>query len=189
MQLSSIFVGIVTALVATSTSVFASPVSHEKRDVDDILDSIVNLQDKLMILNTTAADYDGGLKGLTTALKIQGESSNVQKALQNAVDVANDSPDFNDKESQKVAETLLDFKPQVISTIGTLVKKEPVFRKGVLGIPLTGLVKKNLEDQHELSTELGKAITKRLTDAFAELAPAVTEAIDKAFKKAIKEFS
>ncbi|KAL1960696.1 hypothetical protein VTO42DRAFT_6526 [Malbranchea cinnamomea] len=193
MKFSSLFTGFVAGL-ATVTSVVASPVAIEKRAAQDVLDGIQNLSDKVVALNATAATYRGGLLGIAKAIKIQIQSGQVQSAIDDAKEAVVDSEEevFNFEDSQAISVAMVELRPRIVSTLQTLISKEPEFAKGVLGfgiIPLNGIVKAGLVKQKEASGEFADVLLPKLDPAFSGIAPLLINAINAAFDEAIAVFS
>ncbi|KAF3479613.1 hydrophobic surface binding protein B [Arthroderma uncinatum] len=182
MKLTSIFTAVVAAL---ATTVVASPVA--KRDGAAVVNTVNAISQQITDLDNTVKTYNGGL---ITAIKIQVKTSKLTKGLKTAISTVQESAKFNDQESQAVAVAFVNLKPKIDTVLATIVSKQPIFKKGVLGIfPLDWLVKYNLKQQKDLSAKLGDETVLKLNEQFAKLAPLINAAIADAFTKAIAAFS
>ena len=179
-----------TAVLASS-SALASPLAavHVKRDAAAVVDAVNTIGTSLVTLNTTVTGYSGGLGSELTALKIELESSQLVRDLKDAISTTQQSANFTDAESGTVATALVTLEPQILSALTNIASKKAAFEKGILDfISLTFLVKNNLQQQKDLSAQLGDAVTAKLTPNYASLAPLITGQIADAFTAAINTF-
>ncbi|EFR01103.1 hydrophobic surface binding protein B [Nannizzia gypsea CBS 118893] len=182
MKLSSIFAAVVTAL---ATTVVAAPLA--KRDGAAVVNAVSTISQQITDLDNVVKTYNGGF---ITPIKIQTKTSKLTSGLKDAIKTVQESAKFNDQESQAVATAFVQLKPKIDTVLASLVSKQPIFKKGILGIiPLDWLVKINLKKQKDLSAKLGDETVLKLNEQFAKLAPLINNAIAEAFTKAIAAFS
>ncbi|EGD88182.1 hypothetical protein H112_04667 [Trichophyton rubrum D6] len=181
MKLSSIFSAVVAAL---ATTVVASPIA--KRDGAAVVNSVNTISQQITDLDNVVKSYTGGF---ITPIKIQVKTSKLTSGLKDAIKTVQESAKFNDQESQAVATAFVQLKPKIDAVLASLVSKQPIFKKGILGVPLDWLVRINLQQQKDLSAKLGDETVLKLNEQFAKLAPLINNAIAEAFAKAIAAFS
>ncbi|PGG97042.1 hypothetical protein AJ79_09356 [Helicocarpus griseus UAMH5409] len=185
MKLTSIFTGIVTVL---ATSAIASPITKNvKRDASEVAETVKTISTGVEELTATVNGYTGQI---STALKIQLGTSKITSSLEDAIEQTQESPSFTQEESSTIALGFIELQPKITTVLDALISKKDVFQKGVFGIiPLTWLVKLNLDKQQELSAQLGEEVVKKLTPDFASLAPLINDKIAADFARAVEAFS
>lgn len=193
MKFSSMFTGLVAGFAAITT-VVSSPIALEKRGPQEVLDAISNLSEKLVCLNETASGYKGGIVGIPKAIKIQIQSGQVQTAINRATSSVVDSTEeqFDLLSSADISVAMVELRPKILSTLQTMISKEPEFRKGVLGlgvIPLNGIVRSSLEKQFSSSQQFADALVAKLHPTYGSIAFVLINSINKAFEEAIAVFS
>ncbi|PGH28981.1 hypothetical protein GX50_08283 [[Emmonsia] crescens] len=185
MKFASLFTGIVAALATTA---LASPLtSFSKRDAAEVVDTVKSISTQVVELETTVQSFTGQV---IKALKIQIKTGKLTKALEDAIEKTQESPNFTTDESVTIAMGFIDLQPKITKVLDALISKKDVFKKGLFGfIPLTGIVRGGLEKQKELSAQLGQETVKKLTPEFANLAPIINGLIAADFSRAVAAFS
>ncbi|KAL4961112.1 cell wall mannoprotein 1 family protein [Aspergillus stella-maris] len=165
------------------------PSNLARRDGAAVIDAVNTISSSMITLNTTVTSYTGGLFGTITALKIEFQSLFLANDLRDAISTTEESANFTETESLNVAGAFIDLQPNIFSTLGNIVSKKAAFDKGLLGVAsLAFLVRSNLETQRDLAADLGDAVTIKLTDTYAAIAPALNEQIAEEFEGAIAAF-
>ncbi|GMG07503.1 unnamed protein product [Aspergillus oryzae] len=174
-------------LLTTATS---APTELFKRDAAGVVDAVAEIADKMTTLNTTVTGYQGGVLGTGTALKIEFQSIQLSHALKDATSTTEDSQNFTGDESNKVAAAFIDLQPKISSTLNNIVSKKPQFDTGLLGIgSVSFLVKWNLQQEKDLSADLGQAVVAKLAEPYASVAPLLNDQIAAAFEKALAAYN
>ncbi|KAE8381933.1 hydrophobic surface binding protein A-domain-containing protein [Aspergillus bertholletiae] len=174
-------------LLTTATS---APTELLKRDVTSVVNAVAEIAEKMTTLNTTVTSYKGGLFGTGTALKIEYQSIQLSHALKDAISDTEDSQNFTSDESHEVAAAFIDLQPKISSTLDNIVSKKPQFDTGLLGVgSVSFLVKWNLQQEKDLSAELGKAVVAKLAEPYASIAPLLNDQIAAAFEKALAAYN
>ncbi|KAB8068865.1 hydrophobic surface binding protein A-domain-containing protein [Aspergillus leporis] len=176
-----------TGFLTTAT---AAPTQLLKRDAPAVVEAVADIADQMATLNTTVTSYKGGVLGTGTALKIEYESIKLSHVLKDAISTTEDSANFTGDESNKVAAAFIDLQPKISSTLDNIVAKKPQFDTGLLGIgSLSFIVKWNLQQEKELSAELGKAVVDKLAEPYKSIAPLLNDQIAAAFEKALAAYA
>ncbi|GIJ92576.1 hypothetical protein Asppvi_001854 [Aspergillus pseudoviridinutans] len=161
-----------------------------KRDAPAVVDAVNAIASQMVVLNNTVTSYAGGIQGTLTALKIEVESVKLSCDLRDAISTTQDAANFTNAESLTVAQAFISLEPQIFSTLNNIVAKKPKFDTGLLGIgSLAFLVKSNLQQQKDLSAQLGDAVVAKLAPLYAQVAPVINKQIADAFDKAIAAYS
>jgi hypothetical protein len=177
-------------LAATALATAIPTATITKRDATAVVDAVNTIASQMVVLNNTVTSYQGGLLGTFTALKIEIESAKLSHDLKDAISTAQESANFTNAESLTVASAFISLQPQIFSTLNNIVAKKPKFDTGLLGFgSLAFLVKGNLQQQKDLSAQLGNAVAAKLAPMYAALAPMINKAIADAFDKAIAAYS
>ncbi|KAL4925331.1 cell wall mannoprotein 1 family protein [Aspergillus undulatus] len=165
------------------------PPSLIKRDGAAVIAAVNTISESMITLNETVTSYKGGLFGTVTALKIEFQSIALSNDLRDAIRTTTDSANFTEDESLNVSGAFIDLQPNIFSTLDNIVAKKPQFDNGLLGIgSLAFLVRSNLENQRDLAAELGEAVTVKLTDTYAGIAPLLNAQIAEKFEETIAAF-
>lgn len=167
----------------------ASPVV--KRDAASITSAITQIETNINTLNTTLNGFNkGDLFAIAEVLSIQKETDNLGDSISAATNAAKASAPLSDTDSGTVAVAVVNLQPQIFSLLNNIQSKKPAFDSAVLGVgSVSPQVKQSLQKQKQLSGDLGKAITAKLTPTYAAFAPTINQQIADAFDKAIATFS
>lgn len=116
----SLFVGI----LALSQSVLGVAASS---GASDVIASFNNISDQCHTLNSTLNNFvdDAGVTG--TALKLQGQASDLLKTIKDGTDVADKTSDLESADQKKIADAVVPISRDVDSLIDGFVAKKPVF--------------------------------------------------------------
>lgn len=144
-----------------------------------------------MTLNETLNGFEPNiLLNALQALKIQKQTDAIGDSLVDATSVAASSDPLNADDSFTVAAAVLDFQPKIFSLLDNLQRREPVFKRAILGlISVEPLVYKSLQRQKQLSSAFGATVAEKLSEPFKGLAPVINGQISDAFDKAIAAFA
>lgn len=177
-------------LAATALASAIPTTTITKRDATAVVDAVNTIASQMVVLNNTVTSYDGGILGTITALNIEVESVKLSNDLKDAISTTQAAANFTNAESLTVASAFINLEPQIFSTLNNIVAKKPQFDTGLLGIgSLAFLVKGNLQQQKDLSAQLGDAVAAKLAPLYASLAPMINQQIADAFAKAIAAYS
>lgn len=182
------FTSIIPAAVAVFSAVATASPVHVARDANGVSDALATISNQTVELNEIVTDFEGGIKGLIPALKIQSKSKKLEGTLGDAIDAAKDSEKFTKDESYAISEAVINFEPKVSALLKEMSNKKPEFDDVLFGLG-TKLAKKSLEKQKDLSGELGDAIVDKLIPELADLAPIINDKIAAAFEKALEVFN
>lgn len=180
---------LLTASTLLPLLAIASPVV--KRDAASITSAITQIETNINTLNTTLNGFNkGDLFAIAEVLSIQKETDNLGDSITAATNAAKASAPLNDADSGTVAVAVVNLQPQIFSLLNNIQSKKPAFDSAVLGVgSVSPQVKQSLQKQKQLSGDLGKAITAKLTPTYAAFAPTINQQIADAFDKAIATFS
>ncbi|KAF7587650.1 hypothetical protein BBP40_006905 [Aspergillus hancockii] len=185
MHLRPLFL-LATTLLSTATS---APTTLLKRDAQSVVNAVSSISSQMTTLNTTVTSYKGGVLGTGTALKIEFESIKLSHVLKDAISETEDSANFTADESNTVAAAFINLQPKISSTLDNIVAKKPQFDTGLLGIgSLSFVVKWNLQQEKDLSRELGEAVVEKLAEPYKSVAPLLNDQIAAAFEKALAAY-
>ncbi|KAH2340876.1 hypothetical protein KXW28_008613 [Aspergillus fumigatus] len=177
-------------LAATAFTSAIPTATITKRDATAVVEAVNSIASQMVVLNNTVTSYDGGIQGTLTALKIEVESVKLSCDLRDAISTTQASANFTNAESLTVATAFINLQPQIFSTLNNIVAKKLKFDTGLLGIgSLAFLVKGDLQQQKDLSGQLGDAVAAKLAPLYAQLAPMINKQIADAFDKAIAAYS
>lgn len=171
--------------LALGQTVLGAPASG----ASDILGSIKTINTQVDTLNTTVGEFadNSGVTG--TALKIQGEASDLLNDINDGTKVADKASSLSSDDQNQLLSATEDLSTNVFSLLDALVGKKAVFQKAVLGGSADGLVEKDLQDMKNATDSFGQAIIKKLTGSVKEKGPDILKKIDEHFSTAIKDFS
>lgn len=180
------FFSVATAFLA-ATCVSSQPV---KRDASSIVTAIKEIGEQLTTVNGTINEFESGLKGTITALKIHFQSKKVGRLTEDATEITNESEKLNDADSQEVAVSVVDLQPKIFSVLDGIVAKKPQFDKAILGIGSGAfIVRGDLEKLQETTGDFGATLITKLSDKVAGLAPVIIDAIDARFKETLEVYA
>lgn len=154
-----------------------------------IISSFKTITNDVHTLNTTLSHFHQGSEATGTALKLQGEASDLRKTIDKGTDVAGKTSDLETADQKKIAAAVTPLTQDVGSLIDGFVAKKSVFQKAVLGGSADGLVEKDLKDLKESTDKFGQAILKHFSGETKTKSSGLLSGIDKHFSAAIKSFS
>jgi hypothetical protein len=159
------------------------------RDGASIDAAIQTVSTKIVTLNETVTSFESGLLGTFTALKILGQSADLDGSIKDATRTAEHSAALSDAESETVATSVLLLAQTVYGVLDNIVAKKPEFDKAILGV-FSGafLVKGTLEKLQTSTNNFGDALTPKLTEQFQQLAPIVLGQINDRFDQALEVY-
>ncbi|OAQ60429.1 hydrophobic surface binding protein A domain-containing protein [Pochonia chlamydosporia 170] len=170
-----------------ATAVTANPVPRDVNSINAALDTISK---QLVTMNTTLNGFNGGLQGTLTALKIQGQATDLQKAIQAATTAAKSSGPLNDQDSATVAFGITSLTGKIYDVLDNIVAKKPAFDKAILGVGSASfLVKSDLKGLKDATDTFGAALTDKFVKAVKDVSPLVISAIDFHFEQAQKVYA
>jgi hypothetical protein len=88
-------------------------------------------------LNSTLNGFIDNAQITGTALKLQGEASDLLKDIKNGAFEAGKVSSIDPADQEKIADAIVPLSENVVSLINGFVAKKPVFQKAVLGAPPT----------------------------------------------------
>ncbi|KAJ5381829.1 hydrophobic surface binding protein A domain-containing protein [Penicillium cataractarum] len=156
---------------------------------DGIISSINTISNECVKLNSTLNEFTDNAQITATALKLQGEASDLLKDIKNGAEEASKVSSLEAADQEKIANAIVPLSDNVVSLINGFVAKKPAFQKAVLGGSADGLVEKDLQDLKEATDSFGQAALKSFSGAPKEKATSVLKGIDEHFADAIKTFS
>ena len=175
------------AFLASSGVVYSLPV---KRDARSILDSMDDISSTIGQLRESLADFDPGIVGTVTALKIHTQALQLAGIITGAKRTAEDSDSLDESGSAQVANGVTGLQPHVLGVLDDMIAKKEAFDKAILGIGSARiLVKADLQLLRKNTADFGKAVTAKLNPEFAKLAPLILANIDAHFRDAIIVYS
>ena len=159
----------------------AFPLVGRQEDLaSELIQNIVAINSSLVALNETLntfTTYDP--LGLVEALKVELQTSQTSNDLVAAARTANESSAFTSEDSGNIAGNITSLEPTIISVLNNIVEHKPAFATAVLFIgDISQTVESNLEQQRELSREFADAVTAKLAEPYAGLAPLIAGQID-----------
>lgn len=159
----------------------AFPLVGRQEDLaSELIENIGAINSSLIALNNTLntfTTYDP--LGLVEALKVQVETSQTSNDLVTAARTANESSAFTSDDSGNIATSIVSLEPTITSVLNNIVEHKPAFATAILFIgDISQTVESNLEQQRELSREFADAVTAKLAEPYAGLAPLIAGQID-----------
>jgi hypothetical protein len=142
-----------------------------------ILSSINTISNECVKLNSILNSFDDDAQITGTALKLQGETSDLLKDIKNGADEAGKVSSLEPADQEKTADAIVPLSENVVSLINGFVAKKSVFQKAVLGGSADGLVKKDLQDLKEATDSFGQAALKSFSGAPKDKATSVLKEI------------
>lgn len=180
-----LFSNLVIPLLITVAA--ASPVRRDANSINAALSTITN---QLVTMKTTLDGFNGGVQGTLTALKIQGQATDLQKDIQAAATAAKNSAPLNDQDSSTVAFSITALTTKIYDVLDAIVAKKPAFDKAILGIGSASfLVKSDLKNLKAATDDFGAALTDKFVKAVKDVSPLVISAIDFHFDQALKVYA
>lgn len=173
-------------LLALSQSILSVAASS---GASGVISSFNDITDQCHTLNSTLNSFVDDASVTGTALKLQGEASDLLKTINDGTDVAGKTSDLEPADQKKIADAVLPLSHDVDSLIDGFVAKKSVFQKAVLGGSADGLVEKDLKDLKEATDSFGKAILKKFSGENKDKATSILKDIDDHFASGIKAFS
>ena len=164
----------------------ASPLA--KRDGPSIVQAVGYVDSNITAVNNTLNTFNKP-KDSITAFKIQIQTSELTKSVENAASVANMSAPLSDNESYNVALAVLTLQPHINSLLDNVVAHKPQFDTALFGFSASPLVKKDLQDAKKAADDFGAALTPKLSGVYGTVAPVIVKQIDDKFDEAIAKFS
>lgn len=160
------------------------------RDATPILNSLDTITNNLHSLGNLLEKFNGGFNGTLAALQIQGETGNVQTAIDNGVNATNKVQPLNNDESTRVTNVVVELQSDIYHVLDLLVAKKPAFDTAILGAASASfLVKLDLQGLRNSTARLGNGIVSKLVDDLQHLGPLVTSDIDYHFAEALRVYS
>jgi len=185
MRFSSFFLAALVPLtLAAPTPILA------ERSLSSISSSIDGIISKIDILSGTVSTFKQGQ--LLTALKIQGQTGDVGKAVDAATNCAKASEPLDAADSVTLGlKILTQLQPKLNSLLDLIVSKKPAFKNVlVLGLlDVSFLVKADLKEQKAKAQAFADAVTAKLDPSLQGLAEQTTSQIAQKFDEAIAAFS
>lgn len=158
-------------------------------DATSINNAIEAASDQLVKLNGTLNTFQGGLEGTATALRILDESSELNDKVNNATNVAVASEALDGDGSASVANSIVLLSDRVFDVLQIIILKKPQFDRAILGIGSGSFLVKDSLSKLKISTnDFGDAVTAKLVNELADLAPLVISTINFRFDQALKVY-
>jgi uncharacterized protein YgfB (UPF0149 family) len=185
MRFSSFFLAALVPLtLAAPTPIIA------ERSLSSISNSIDNIISKIDILSNTVSTFKQGQ--LLTALKIQGQTGDVGKAVDAATQCAKASKPLDANDSVTLGlKILTQLQPKLNDLLDLIVSKKPAFQNVlILGLlDVSFLVKADLKEQKTKALAFADAVTPKLDASLQGLAANTRSQIAQKFDEAIAAFS
>lgn len=179
------FSSFVFAALASLT--IASPVVVE-RDAASVTSAIDAIESKVAILSTTVTGFKQG--DIATALKIQSQTDDVNKAVDAATKTTSASAPLGSDSITVGLKVLNELKPALFNLLDLLVSKKSAFKNVVPGlIDVSFLVKYDLTQSKTKSDQFGAALISKLDPSLSAFAGTVISDIDAKFNTTIAAFS
>ena len=158
---------------------------------NDIVAAIGTVQDRISTLNNTLNGFfPKAPTALLTVLAVQTQTTSLGNSIKAATGTARAAPLLNDSDSTNVALATLGLEPDIFSLLTNIESRKPAFDTAILGVgSVSPTVEQSLEQQAQLSADLGTAIASRLSAQFQEPAATVNAAIASAFAQAVQVYS
>jgi hypothetical protein len=185
MRFSSFFLAALVPLtLAAPTPIVA------ERSLSSISSSIDVIISKINILSNTVSTFKQGQ--LLTALKIQGQTGDVGKAVDAATKCAKASEPLDQADSITLGlKILTELQPKLNSLLDLIVSKKPAFQNVlILGLlDVSFLVKADLNEQKKKALDFAAAVTPKLVESLQSTAQQTSSQIAAKFDEAIAAFS
>lgn len=179
------FSSFVFAALASLT--VASPILAE-RDAASISAAIDNINSKISIVNATVSTFKRG--DLVGALKIQGQTDDVNKAVDSATKAASSSAPLGDDSITVGLKVLNGLQPSLNSLLANLVAHKDAFKNVIPGlVDVTGLVKYDLQTSKKKAGQFGDALVAKLDAGLQDFGRTIQAQIATSFDNAIAQFS
>ena len=176
---------ILSVLAISPASGFMVP-----RDANSINAALTTISNQVSTLNATLNTFNGGAAGTLTALKIQGQATDLKNDVDKAASAAQSSSALSDADSASVAYGVVALAPKIYSVLDNIVRKKPAFDTAIVGIgSASGLVKQDLIDLKKATDAFGGNLTGKFVPSVAKVAPLLIGAIDFHFDQALKVYN
>lgn len=184
-----LFIAPIVALASVATAIPAGALVGRASDLSsDILANITQLRSDIKTLNNSlnAQSSPDGQYTFFQLLAIQGNANTLAGDINSTAGTANASSVWTSSESQAIySATNNDLKPDIFSLLDNFIYHYPGFKSG--GIAST--VETSLQNQQELSRELGNALVAKAVEPYADEGATTSGQIQDKFNQAIQKFS
>ena len=157
----------VTAFLAWSGVAYSVPV---KRDASSIVDSMDDIASTIGELRGSLANFDPGIVGIVTALKIRAQALQLARIITDAKRTAEESEPLDESGSAEVANVVTRLQPHVLGVLDDMIAKKEAFDKAILGVGSARiLVKSDLQLLRKNTADFGEAVAAKLNPSTLSL--------------------
>ncbi|KAL2866088.1 cell wall mannoprotein 1 family protein [Aspergillus lucknowensis] len=160
------------------------------RDATPVLSSLDAIKNQMNTVGDLVEPFTGGFNGTLAALEIQDETSKLKNTIDDGVTTIKAISPLNEDDSTQVVDVVVALQGDIYGLLDLLVDKKPAFDTAILGVGSASfLVHIDLQNLRNSTSQLGGAITSKLTDEYRELAPLITSSIDFHFAQALRVYA
>ena len=150
-----------------------------------IIAAMTTISDATIKLNTTVADFAGGLIGLAETVPLLIESTTLLKDINDGTKVASSSANLTLAETIAVAGATSDLVKVVQSSLQTIIDTKPKFDHLLVISPVILI---NLEQQKSATDKFSAAVISKVPEALQIVAQGLIAPVDTAFDNAIAQY-
>lgn len=154
-------------------------------DGTSIIAAMTKISGATSKLNTTVADFAGGLIGLAETVPLLIESTTLLRDINDGTKVASSSANLTLDETIAVSGATTNLVQSVQSSLQTIVNTKHKFDQLLVISPVILL---NLEQQKEATDKFSAAVISKVPAAFQSVAQGLVAPVDVAFNSAITQY-